>query len=110
MRRRPPHNRLKKIKKLGKTVCEGNTFANVMFIFVRWTRSGREAGDSRGQASEKRARSGREAGEKRVRTTFTNGVVLNFFPPCRCHGMVWMAIRVSGQRQKHGASLADDVA
>ena len=61
-------------------------------------------------AGDKRARSGREAGEKRVRTTFTNGVVLNFFPPCRCHGMVCMAIRVSGQRQKHGASLADDVA
>jgi len=37
-------------------------------------------------------------------------VVLNFFPPCWRHGMARMAIRVSGQRQKHGASLADEIA
>jgi hypothetical protein len=31
-------------------------------------------------------------------------------PPCWHHGMAQMAIRVSGQRQKHGASLADEIA
>ena len=39
-----------------------------------------------------------------------NGVVLIFSPPCWHHGMAWMVVRVSGQHQKHGASLADDVA
>jgi hypothetical protein len=37
-------------------------------------------------------------------------VVLNFFPRWRRHGMAWMAIRVSGQHQKHGTSLADEIA
>ena len=33
-----------------------------------------------------------------------------FFLPCWRHGMARMAIRVSGQHQKHGASLADKIA
>ncbi len=46
-----------------------------------------------------------------ARTLIHIGVVLNFFfSPCWRHGMARMAIRVSGQRQKHGASLADDIA
>ena len=33
-----------------------------------------------------------------------------FSPPCWRHGMARMAIRVSGQRQKHGASLLGEIA
>ena len=36
-------------------------------------------------------------------TTFPNEVVLNYY------FSAWMAIRVSGQRQKHGALLADEI-
>jgi hypothetical protein len=40
-----------------------------------------------------------------------NGVVLNyFFSAMEAPWQAWMAIRVSGQRQKHGASLADEIA